>query len=367
MGKRELLIAFAFLVVGIVAWQFTAPPASGNRGFSLRDLWNRAREEMRADSERARITRTETIALDRAVREVRLTELPRGLKIVGEAREDLAYELSVESTGPTVAAATESAERVALLTDTLGETLSLRIEYPGAGRQRALLVLRVPHRVAIRAQGIRGVEASDLASLHFDGVSGDVTARAIRGAVTGTHSAGELVVSGAASVKLTLLPGSRARIDQVTDGVTIDARTGQLTIDGTAGPLEITGLNEQIRIARHTGEVRIGGSGGRVELDGPTADSRVDMRRAEIEVTLRAAVPLALLTTDEVITLTIAGTPAIVLDAAATDARIDATALALQPDVSGADARLAHVFVPGAAARVSLRNLRGDIVIAKVK
>jgi hypothetical protein len=367
MGRRELFIALGFLLTGVVVWQFTAPPSTGEGGFSLRDLWNRAKREIQEDSHRAAITRRETVAVGPAVRTLRLIELPRGLKIIGESRDDVLCDLSVESTGPTTELAKEYAGKVALEPDPIDDTLGIRISYPEEATQRAQLTLRVPDRLAVHVQGVRGVEASGLDSLHLDGVSGDSTARAIRGRVYGTHSAGVLTIADADAVKLTLLPGSQARIERVRNGLTIDARNGELEIAETAGALEVTGLNEEISIARHAGTVRVGGSGGRVELDGPTDDSRIDMRRAGIEVRLAAPVGLALLTTDEPIELTLDGPPPIVLDAIATSASIDADAFALTPNASGADARLSHVFAPGATARVSLRNLRGDIVIEKVK
>ena len=367
MGKRELLIALAFLVTGVVVWQFTAPPTTGEGGFSLRDLWNKARQEIQEDSQRATITKQGGIPIGPAVRTLRLTELPRGLKIIGEERTDAAFELVVESTGPTPALAKEYAERVAIAPDDLEDALNLKMYYPEEGQQRPQLVLRVPNGLAVHAQGIRGLDASGLASLHLDGVSGDTIVRETRGAVTGTHSAGDLAVIVAASVKLTLAPGSNARVERIREGVTIDARNGELEIADTAGALEVTGLNEEITIARHAGPLRVGGSGGRVALTAPAADARVDMRRAEIDATLAAAVPIALLTTDEPVTLMLDGPPPIALDAVATSGSIDASAFALQPNTSGADARLSHLFTPGATARVSIRNLRGDIVIVKVK
>ncbi len=46
MGKRELLIVTAFVVVGVVAYQLgAAPPAEGRRRFSLATLMDHFREE----------------------------------------------------------------------------------------------------------------------------------------------------------------------------------------------------------------------------------------------------------------------------------------------------------------------------------
>ena len=46
MGKRELLIVTAFVVIGVVAYQLGAePPAEGRRQFSLATLMDHFREE----------------------------------------------------------------------------------------------------------------------------------------------------------------------------------------------------------------------------------------------------------------------------------------------------------------------------------
>ena len=47
MGKRELLIAAAFIAIAAIVYQFTAPaPKDGEEGFSLRRMFDGMRREM---------------------------------------------------------------------------------------------------------------------------------------------------------------------------------------------------------------------------------------------------------------------------------------------------------------------------------
>ena len=366
MGKRELLIALAFIVVGVVAYQVTAPPPKEGEGFSLRQLWNKMRAEIQEDASRATVTTTNAIRVPPTVSELRLIEVPRGLKVIGEARDDIAYELRVESTGPTEDAARKLASAATLVPDEFGSSLGLRMTYPVEGRRSAQLVMRVPATLAIRLQSVRAVEVSHVAAVTFEGVAGDTKVMDIKGSLTGAHSSGELMVQRVGAVKLTLL-NSDARIERVTGGVIADGRGSELHITDSAGPIELNALNQEIVIAGHTGPVRVTGSGGRIDLTHPTEESRIDMRRTEVTVTMVAAVPLMLSTTDEPLTLRLGEAAAINVDAIATEGKIDATAFALTPVAGDREQRLAHPFAPAATARVSIRNLRGDIVIGKTK
>jgi hypothetical protein len=66
--------------------------------------------------------------------------------------------------------------------------------------------------------------------------------------------------------------------------------------------------------------------------------------------------------------LILAGAPAFSLDAAASDADIQATEFELKPErVSEADARLSHQFGGKSDVRITLRNTRGDVVLRKSK
>src|SRR5688572_30451741 len=109
MGKRELFIALAFTVVAVVAYQMTAPdPSPGERRFSFSRIWNEARREIRGNSAQATVTSTGQLAASSELVDLRFESVRVGemrLKLIGEARADIRYELAVQSNGPDEATA----------------------------------------------------------------------------------------------------------------------------------------------------------------------------------------------------------------------------------------------------------------------
>jgi len=368
MGKRELLIALAFVLVGAAAYQLTAPPPKeGERGFSFSRMFSGLRREIGRNAANAEHTNTGTLKVTPAVTEIRLT-LARsvGLTVIGEDRQDVAYEMPVSSTGPDAAAALEYAKRVELKLDDLGSVMTLALAYPEEGSQRARLALRVPLRLAVRVEGGSPVNVSGVAGVTLVNVVGETTLSEVAGAVTGAHRGGDLTVSGAASVDLNLR-ASRAKITGIRNSVSIVAQSGECHVRDSKGPAEIAATSAETSIADHAGPIRITGEGGEVRITNPARETSVDMRRADLDVSLDAPVALTLLTSDEPLRLTLDGPPDVVIDAVAGGGgTIQAADFSLTPEIDGRDARLTHAFKPGGA-RVVLRNPRGEIVIAKRK
>src|SRR5262245_5320694 len=297
MGKRELVIALAFIVVGAVVYQFTAPdPKPNEKGFSFSRFWNNARRELRGNAAQASLTTTGTLPVSHELNDVRLEGTFAELKFIGEDRPDVAYEIAVQSNGPDKDAALEYAKKVVLKTDDLGRSLTLRLNYPREGRQTAAVVLHVPSRLGILVASSSGFQASKVASAHLDNAAGDVTLSSIAGAISGAHRNGTLRVREAGSVKL-MLQRSRATIDGVEKGLTLDMRDGECRISDSSGPIEMDEARAEVTITNQDGPVQIRGSDGRVTLANPRAESKIDVRRAEVEVRVAQAVPLTLLTT----------------------------------------------------------------------
>jgi hypothetical protein len=368
MGKRELVIALVFIALGIVAYQMTAPPSqTGNRGISFTRFWENARRGMRSNAAQARTTSTGVVPVSTELTELRIEGLLTGrLRVIGEARTDIAYELAVESTGPDPDTALTYAKRVVVKKDDLGSTLTLRLDYPREFRQSAFVTVHVPSRLGVLASNASGLDVSNVGALHFDGVAGDATVANIAGAVDGTHRNGSLEVTGAGSVKVTL-QRSRATLARVAGAVTLDAREGEARLTDVKGPIEIDETRAEIVIAQSGGTVRVGGSEGQVRLIDPAAEAKIDVRRTEVEVQVSAAVPLTLLTTNETLRLVLSGPPPVSLDAAATQGRIDAGDFGLQAETIDQDSRLTHNFGGAGAPRVSLRNSRGELLIKNLR
>ena len=365
MGKRELFIILGFVVVGVLAYQLTAPASTSSGGFSFPKMWEAMRREVRGDPARAETTLTGSFEVAPTLTEVRFDGVSR-LHVFGEARKDIAYELKVESNGPDDATALSYAKRAVLKTDDMGTGMAFRIELPPEGRQTTELTLKVPLRLAVRVQGGSRLEVSNVASVRLEGVSSTVKIGSVAGPVTGTHRGGDMEVRDVGAVRLTL-QGTHAKFHEISQPMMLDLRNAECELTQPKAMVEIEESNSRVTIREPLGPVRIGGERGRVEIEAPASETRVDVRRAEVEVLLRAAVPLTLVTTDEELRLMLDGPPAILLDAVAPNGEISTPGLDLKAETADREARLTHAFGEHATARVSLRNLRGEIVIRMTK
>jgi hypothetical protein len=364
MGKRELLIAIVFVVIGAAVYQLTAPATKHGEGFSFSRLWNNARRAAESDRASAKTTTQLTVPVTASLREVRVTDIHGGITITGEARADIAVEFAVQSTGPDGAQALAYARSSKLKVDTLGDAMTLSGTYPTGGRQVAALTLKVPKRLAIRLEGGTGIRVIDVDTLKVMGGSGGGTLSGIVNGITGDMRGGTIEISDAGPLSLTLTT-AQSTITKVHGTMRLDVRSGRCKASEVTGDVEIDTRQAEIDLAEMDGTVRVGGQGGgHVHVAGPRAEVRIDIRRSSLAVELTRAVPLRLSTTDGNIDLRLADGLAIDLDAAATDGEIAAGDWQLQPTQSNHDTRLSHTW--GKAALVTVRTSRGDITIKKI-
>jgi hypothetical protein len=367
MGKRELLIILGFVVAGVALYQFTAPPPTEGRGFSLGRLIDEIRADIRSDAESAEVTHTGTIAVPEHLHEIRLSSVTGRVVVTGDNRGDIEYDLRASATGPDVATATERANQTVLVEDDLGGTLGLRVSYPREARVRTEITLRVPRRLSVRVEGGNSAEFKSLQDVRLEGLVGEVTAGGILGEVGGSHRNGRLTVDGAGSVSLTLV-SSRATFSRVAGSIVLNATRGETRVVDSRGSAEIELSSNELHVERHDGPLRVSGQGGEIIITDPGGEVRVDVRRTQIEVTLTRAVPMTIITSEEPLRLLLAGEPAVVVDAAiAGSGSIDADDFGLTATTSQDQTELTHAFGAGATTRVSLRNRRDDIVIRKMK
>lgn len=367
MGKRELLLILGFVIAGAVVYQVAAPPSKEGEGFSFSRLWNRARAEMMSDSSSGEYTHTGTIPAE-DVTEIHLVDFRYGPQVIGEDRDDVAFEYKVRSTGPTPEQAVEYAKQSKVKPERFGSTLSFAFEFPTPGRQTPALVLRIPKRMALRLQNVIRPDVSDVASVRLDPVNGETRVSRVAGAVTGTYRGGSLTVSGAESLKIQV-SNSSARLNGIRNGAIVDVRNGgSCAIADSNGALEIENANGEVTISQHKGTIKIAGAGGRIRVNGPTDETRIEVRNAEVEVALSAPVALNAQTSDEPLRLLLPGPLPIALEALATSGgHVQANEFGLTPESDGDRQRLITTFGDHASTKVILRNLRSDIVIRKGK
>ena len=369
MGKRELVIAAVFVLLGTVAYQMAAPdPKPGEQGFSLRRIFSGIRNEMREHSAKASVNLEGRVEIAAGIKELRVST-PRNvpLTIIGEVRKDIGYSLPVESSGPDPETAKTYAEKVTIREDPLGPVLSLNVAFPEEGSQTAKLTLLVPNHLAVRVENSSRINVSGVASVELRNTAGETILTGIAGTVSGSHRSGDLTVAGAESVDLSLA-STRAKVRGVTNGLTLNLRSGECSIAESSGPVEATLANVEFTIAGHVkGGAKIGAEGGRIKVTAPTGEVSIDARRSVVDLELVDSVgELTVLTTDEPIRVTLAEPAAFVLDAIAVESDIKVTDLRETPVKDGRQVKLGATIGAGGA-RVALRNSRGDIVISRRK
>lgn len=363
MGKRELLIIAGFLVVGAIVFQFTAPPATGDSGFSFSRIFDEARREMRGNPGRAEVTHTATLPAPAALRELRVLRLTRNVQIIGERRDDISYELTASSNGPDDATAKTYAERTVFVQDDLGDAMVLRVDYPEEASQQTQAVIKVPARLAIRVESATGVTVTGVAAVHVEAARGTVTLENIAGAITGSHQDGNVTVTNAGSVKMRL-NRLRSKLTGVREGLTLDVRDGECAVAESSGAMEVDSTRADFSTTGHDGTIVVRGADGSVRLEDPKREAKVDMRRADVEVATAGAAPITVITTDQTARLIVRPNASLVLDALAVDSTIQATDVGLTPETTDGDAKLVHTF-GGGKTRITIRNTRGEIVIRK--
>src|SRR4029453_754738 len=230
MGKRELLLIAAFVVVGAVVYQFTAPPpAPGERNFAPGQVLEHIRRAMRGNRASAELTTRSTHPLAPGISELRLADLKStNVTITGEDRSAIDVELHVRSNAFDDEEAARTAKESVLKVDQSGARMIFSVFYPTAGVQRGSLTLKVPQRLAIQLQG-GGNELSinHVAALELGGARGKVEVGDIDGLVSGAHRGGDLRVANAGAVKLTT-SGTDVEIEPIRGAMSLTMRGGDL-------------------------------------------------------------------------------------------------------------------------------------------
>jgi hypothetical protein len=366
MGKRELLLVAAFVIVGALVYQFTAPPpAPGERSFSLSQLLANVRREVRGNRASADTTTTVTHAVPASATDLRLTVGRMDVTITGEDRSDIAAELHVRSTGYDVPEAERLAKETILKLDDAGASILAKVEYPEDGRQTATMTLKVPARLAIRLDpGSGDTKISNVAAVELMNARGDTQVANIADRVTANQSGGELRVTDAGSVKITTR-GSDATIERVRGESVLNFRNGEVKAIKLGGPIELETNGTDVTFEQFeaaSGMFRANVVNGALVLRGLRREARIDARNAELTVDVERAAPLAIYAEGEdTVTLT-APDGGYQLDAIAQRADITVPEGTVKPTVDGEEHR-ASGAVGGGGPTITIRTTRGDIVI----
>lgn len=366
MGKRELLIAAAFIVAGVCAFQLAAPPAKqSDTGFSFSKLIQNAKREMKGKDTFTAPPRKVAYPISAEVTEIRIEGVNGAIKVTGEDRQDVALVLTVSSTGENEAAAFAIAAKTEVVEDRVGNSLKLLVKFPREETQTATAVLLVPSRLAVRLDAPRDPVVANVKALEFLNPargSAEISKVAL---VRGDQTGGSLTMSAVGDVKM-VLTRVRARLSDLALAV-LDVRDGETEIAGSRGTLEIEERRGDVLIRNHTGAIKVSGSDGQVRVEGGASDVHFDLRRAEVDAELAAGATGSIVTTDETLRVAVAEPGGVRVDAVSAGGAIDGGAWNLTSAKNGSDSRIdADLGAKTASApRLSLRNTNADIVIRK--
>ena len=370
MGKRELLLIAAFLAVGIVVYQVSAPaPAAGSRRVTMGGAIEHLRRAVRGNRASAEVTTSQTRAVDAAVTDLRLRLRSATLVIEGEDRPDVAVEMVAWSNGYDEAEAQTWAKQTVLKLDPAGSTLIAAIEYPEPGSQRATVKMKVPSRLAVRIDGSGPATVSNVRALELASGRGTTAISGVPGGVSGVHRGGELTLHQIGNIKLNT-QNSDVKMTTVKD-IMMTIRGGEVRMEGISGAVELDTNQAEVtidKIETMSSPLRINANGGAITLNGLRTEARIDARNSNIAVVMDRAVVLAIYNEGE---RPIELTPppgGYKLDALVRDGRVTPaemlTKLGLTPEES-ADPKEVRVIgaVAGGGATITVRATRGDIVL----
>jgi hypothetical protein len=367
MGKRELLLIAAFVIVGAMVYQFTAPPAApGERNFAPGQILDHVRRAMRGNRASAEVVTKSTHAVDPAVSEIGFSGLlSASLAMTGEDRPDIEAELVVHSNAYDDEEAQRTAKETTLRVDRAGARLAFSVFYPRAGVQRATIRLKVPARLAVQFQGGgRELTINHVAALDLGNVRGSVNVHDVAGLVTGSHRGGELEITNAGSIKLTT-NGTDARLEQIHGELTMTMRGGELKCKAPTGPVDLDTQGADVTLEgleKTAGIVRINAVGGSLRVNGLRTEGRFDLRGADVEVAVDRAAPLAIYSEGgESIEIT-APSGGYQLDAVTKNGEITVPEGTVEVTSSGEERR-ATGAVRGGGPTITIRSAHGNIAV----
>ncbi len=366
MGKRELLLVAAFVIVGALVYQFTAPPpAPGERSFSLSKLIGNMRREVRGNRAQADTTTTTEHPVPDHVTEIRLTLGRMDVTITGEDRTSIEAELRVHSTGYDDPEALRLAKATMLKLEDAGVAILGRVEYPEDGRQTGSLTLRVPARLLVRLEpGSGHLQIAKLAGVELVNARGDTEITDIAGRVTANQTGGDLHVSGAGSLKVTTR-GSDATLEHVRGESVLSFRSGEVKGSDLVGAVELETNSTDVtfdNLATARGTWRVNAVNGTLTLRGFGTDGRIDARNAEVAIEIARAAPLAVYADGGEDVRITAPPGGYQLDAVAERGRITISDGGIPVETSGEQQRAAGA-VRGGGPTITIRSARGDIVV----
>ena len=379
MGKRELLLAVVFLIIGIVVYQVTAPAADPNRrGWSVGGIVEQIRREIRGNQAQAKANASRTIAAPESVRELKIVVGSVNVTVVGEDRTDIQADMAVTSNAYDAAEAERTAKASTLKVDEAGPVVTLTPYFPPEGEQRASLTVKVPSRLELRVEKNNTLEVTNVAALTVSG-RGQTTAETVAGPVQVSQRGSSITLIDIGPLKLSSQAGTEARVSNVRGDASFSLQGGELQASEIDGNIEIESRNSDIKLEKLEKlrrPIRINATGGEVAVLGVQTELRIDGRETDIRVEQSAAALLAVYNEgNETVELTVPSggfridavtiDGRVTIDEALEKAGVKVTTSGSQGGETGSsnEEHRVQAAVRGGGPMITVRARRGDIVL----
>jgi hypothetical protein len=371
MGKRELVLVVGFVLLGILVYQFTAPPPPPGSDLSVGGLFQRMRRQMHGARDTATGSSTQSVPVGNGITSLRIN-LSRAsdVTITGSDRSDVGIEMRTIARGYSEAEAKAAADAASIKAETTADAVVLSgvwtdLRGPAGYITQATVTITVPQRLAVYLQPHLGrLVLSNVAGAEITSSRGETRISGIRNDLRLTHNGGTLDIADVAALKLTAR-NSRGTIKDVHGPTTVDAVGGDLTLGGITGPLDIEGRSTGLTLEADTrlqAPLRINMVAGQLRVRGLRIGARIDGRNTDISVALDEPAPVTIYNLGAIAVTAPPG--GYDLDAVATEGRItsDDSEITATPD--SADAHAA-AQVRGGGPPLTLRATRGAIEVRK--
>lgn len=364
MGKRELLLIGAFVVVGVAIWRLTAPPGEQKTGrFSLQRTLESIRTEFQSQDASAEVSASAKVQIEPAVTRVKLEDFAGSLTVEGTEETDVGADLRGTVFGSDEAQARGFAAATIVRAEVEADTVRVTIDRPETKRSPRLeLRLRIPKRLVVEAAMRSGrLDARQVAGLQIDVRRTTVRAESIAGSVKGSQRSGELEIADVGSVDLTT-SSADVRVERVSGGVKAEASDGEWLVRDVSGAVELVSEDAQVTLERIAGALTFKASDGQLTVRGRVGDLRGEGRRCRLAFRIEGAGTLDVTAED--------GPVEVQVDAATGagyDLRVEEAAVRAPDGLLRIDKRDAVTEASGTAGAggrsVKVRSRRGDVTV----
>ena len=313
MGRRELFLIVAFLILGGVAYQVTVPDTTPSRaGFG--DVFKRWQREITGARATRLAERTFTATATPTTRRVRIEGFSGRLVVQGVDGDEATAHLKVQVGGTDEADAAAAVS--ALVTEwRVDDTeLVVSVRHPDEWRVQVRrvpgeLAITMPRRLGLHLDVDGGMaEVGDVSGVTLDSGRTNVTLRRITGKVDGEMSDGSLDITKAASVSVETRR-TTVSVDGVSEGARFESTDAQLELMNVAGNIELDVRRLRVRIIAPGGGVRVEGSDVTLDIDDLRGPLDVDSTRTRVTADVAVLAAVSVETTDGAVVITIPDGP----------------------------------------------------------